>query len=356
MSSNTASSSPSTVSMGQPLTFLSSSYPPSSSDGRFAIAAPLPFRKDGRANPEWTQGQMRRALTGEPLPPTNNGDDEYEASIRAATAMIAMRQRRSRQLSSTTGTWQPSAQSIFSFKRAFNATMAPSSRGIVLDSQTSAIAPSSTATTLRPAAADRVQTSSGGGGEGGVTPVDPAVRSRTQHMDVSERTASPRTVSWGEPLPAFTRSHQPRPDSPHPTRRHLRRNQKRGHGRSPVHHPDYDLGQPGRESDMVQVPRPDIGRLAASFLRVHDCAFVLRTDGVWTYAIVAEVLPPSSDDDNNAEEGTTSDQEDRGCTLRFVTDYDGSCKSISERKWGTHVRLIRSSSSRRVVSSSPPFP
>jgi len=113
---------------------------------------------------------------------------------------------------------------------------------------------------------------------------------------------------------------------------------------------------------MVLVSRPDVGRLAASFLRVHDCAFVLRTDGVWTYAIVAEVVPsspPSSDNDNNdtnAEEGA-SDEVDRGCTLRFVTDYDGSCKGISERKWGTHIRLIRSSSCReeseRRCNSSP---
>jgi len=54
--------------------------------------------------------------------------------------MIAMRQRRSRRLS-TAGTLQPSAQSLF--KRAFNATMASgggSDRGIVLDSPTSVIA------------------------------------------------------------------------------------------------------------------------------------------------------------------------------------------------------------------------
>ena len=53
--SNAASSSPSTVSRdGRPLPLSrSSSYPPSSSGGRF----PLPFRKDGRANPEWSQAR-----------------------------------------------------------------------------------------------------------------------------------------------------------------------------------------------------------------------------------------------------------------------------------------------------------
>jgi len=169
-------SSPTTVSMGQPLTTSSSSYPPpSSSDGRVAGAVPLPFRKDGRANPESQCQPRSRALTGEPLlPPTNNGDDE--ASIRAATAMIAMRQRWSRRLGST----QPSAQSIFGSKRAFNATTAScGGSGIVLDSPINAIAhdDSATATTSSPVAADRGQTSSGGG-EGGITPVDPDVRSR----------------------------------------------------------------------------------------------------------------------------------------------------------------------------------
>ncbi|EJK68430.1 hypothetical protein THAOC_10391, partial [Thalassiosira oceanica] len=303
---------------------------------------PLPFRKDGRANPEWSQGQPRRASTGELPPPTDDEDDE--ASIRAATAMIAIRQRQSRQLS--TGVWQPSAQSIFSFKRAFNATMASGggsgSRIGVLDSPARAIArgdqPPSTATTPSPAADDHGQTPSDGG-ERDVTlaPASPAVRSRPQHTDspASERTTSPQvaSASWGEPRPNGTRSHQPRTDSPHSTlRRQFRHSKNHGHGRSPVHHPGYDLGQPGRESDMVLVPRPDIGRLAASFLRVHDGAFVRRTDGAWTYAIVAEVVPPSSPSDNNVEQGT-SNGEDRWFTLRFVTDFDGSCKSISEGKW-----------------------
>lgn len=363
---NDSSSSPTTVSRGRPLPLSSSSYPPSLSGGRFAVAVPLPFRKDGRANPEWSQGQPRRASTGELPPPTDDEDDE--ASIRAATAMIAIRQRQSRQLS--TGVWQPSAQSIFSFKRAFNATMASGggsgSRIGVLDSPTRAIArgdqPPSTATTPSPAADDHGQTPSDGG-ERDVTlaPASPAVRSRPQHTDspASERTTSPRvaSASWGEPRPNGTRSHQPRTDSPHSTlRRQFRHSKKHGHGRSPVHHPGYDLGQPGRESDMVLVPRPDIGRLAASFLRVHDGAFVRRTDGAWTYAIVAEVVPPSPPSDNNVEQGT-SNGEDRWFTLRFVTDFDGSCKSISEGKWGTHIRLIRSSSSRgedgRRCHSSP---
>ena len=352
MSSNAASSSssPTSVSSGRSLPLSSSSYPPP--DGRFSVAVPLPFRKDGRPNPEWGQGRLRRATA-----PSSTDNEDDEASIRAATAMIAMRQRQSRQ--QNTGAWQPSAQSIFSFKRAFNATMAAGggsgSRIGVLDSPTRAM---STAT-ASPAVDDGGQTSSGGGGverDVTLTPINPAVRSRPQHVGspASELTTSPRVVSLGEPLSNDTRSHQPRPHSPNATLRHYRRSAKRGHDRPPVHHPGYDLGQPGRELDMVLVPHPNIGRLAASFLRLHDGAFVLRTDGAWTYAIVAEVvtsLPPSSSDDGNVSnvEKDTSNEEDRGFTLRFVTDFDGSCKSIPEGKWGTHIRLIRSSSSRGEI-------
>lgn len=82
-----------------------------------------------------------------------------------------------------------------------------------------------------------------------------------------------------------------------------------------LHH--LDIGDIGTPQDMLQEKESDMDKIDA--LQVHDFAFVLRSDGQWTYAIIA-------------------DKQDYH--LLFVVDTTGSTKYVLMRYWSDCIRLV----------------
>mmetsp|Transcript_32726 Transcript_32726/g.60340 ORF Transcript_32726/g.60340 Transcript_32726/m.60340 type:complete len:281 (-) Transcript_32726:181-1023(-) len=77
-----------------------------------------------------------------------------------------------------------------------------------------------------------------------------------------------------------------------------------------------DIGDVVKRVDMV---REGSDQLEIGSLQIHDFAFILRSDGQWTYAIIA---------DRNED------------VIRFVADTRGSHKALTRRNWATHIRLV----------------
>jgi hypothetical protein len=71
-----------------------------------------------------------------------------------------------------------------------------------------------------------------------------------------------------------------------------------------------------------------------SRLKQHDFAFIKRTDGLWTYAILAHRYV---------------DDEGEECMM-FVMHQIGSTKTITKRKWVSFVRLV---ADKRVTGEEP---
>jgi hypothetical protein len=79
----------------------------------------------------------------------------------------------------------------------------------------------------------------------------------------------------------------------------------------------------------MMIPKTVIEALQnASTLNALDFAFVLRSNGSWTYAIVAE----------------RSFHKGLGLVLRFVLDKKGTTKTLKRKYWEKGVRLVNSSS------------
>eukprot|EP00581_Thalassiosira_minuscula_P019077 CAMPEP_0183726282 /NCGR_PEP_ID=MMETSP0737-20130205/22969_1 /TAXON_ID=385413 /ORGANISM="Thalassiosira miniscula, Strain CCMP1093" /LENGTH=297 /DNA_ID=CAMNT_0025957589 /DNA_START=191 /DNA_END=1084 /DNA_ORIENTATION=- len=105
----------------------------------------------------------------------------------------------------------------------------------------------------------------------------------------------------------------------------------------PVCLAEYELGQQGRRIHMRVEPNIQSAQLAvASLLRQFDAAFIKRSDGRFTYAILAEIC--------RERDGEPS-------KLRFVVDSEGSTKNFRCHKWGDCVRLIREP----IEANSPHF-
>mmetsp|Transcript_26317 Transcript_26317/g.56766 ORF Transcript_26317/g.56766 Transcript_26317/m.56766 type:complete len:299 (+) Transcript_26317:68-964(+) len=84
--------------------------------------------------------------------------------------------------------------------------------------------------------------------------------------------------------------------------------------------PRLDLGGAGTAQDMIIMESCDsIALRMINSLRIHDFAFILRSDGRWTYAIIADK------------------QND---TIRFVVDADGCTKTLSKKHWSNSIRLV----------------
>lgn len=83
---------------------------------------------------------------------------------------------------------------------------------------------------------------------------------------------------------------------------------------------DYDIGQAIRSPEhMIIEPTPERTIDAVASLRKHDFAWVKRSDGSYTYAIVA---CPSED------------------SLIFLIDLKGSTKKVSRKYWSKSVRIV----------------
>ena len=82
--------------------------------------------------------------------------------------------------------------------------------------------------------------------------------------------------------------------------------------------PHLDLGDAGTTRDMILFEHsPSIALKIMNSLRVHDFAFIQRSSGQWTYAIIAEK---------------------REDAIRFVVNGNGDTKTLSKKHWYTSIR------------------
>lgn len=84
----------------------------------------------------------------------------------------------------------------------------------------------------------------------------------------------------------------------------------------------YSVGDKGREEDMVIAPKKDTAA-AVALLRVSDGAFVRRSDGNWTYAVVKD----------------RTDGPD--ASIKFRVNARGSTKSFPMSQWGSYIRRLK---------------
>jgi hypothetical protein len=110
----------------------------------------------------------------------------------------------------------------------------------------------------------------------------------------------------------------------------------------------YKLGQhPEHISHMIVPTSCEAGISYASTLRPLDFAFVLRSNGRWSYGIVCHV-DCGWEDGGAGEDGTDSGT--GICpwgfhpppSICFVVDFRGSTKSIGKTNWGRKIRLMNS--------------
>jgi hypothetical protein len=88
---------------------------------------------------------------------------------------------------------------------------------------------------------------------------------------------------------------------------------------------DYSLGDVARcASHMIIPDDPQEAFGQVSQLKQYVFAFVKRTDGLWTYAILAHSFV---------------DDEGEECMM-FVMNQRGSTKTITKKKWVSFVRLV----------------
>jgi len=95
---------------------------------------------------------------------------------------------------------------------------------------------------------------------------------------------------------------------------------------------DYQLGETLRTpSHMIVKPTDDQVCQAAGALDNHDFAFVKRSDGSFSYAILAyrSVEPVKRGDKKSVEDCMT-----------FVVNGAGSTKKVCRRQWAKCVRLV----------------
>lgn len=85
--------------------------------------------------------------------------------------------------------------------------------------------------------------------------------------------------------------------------------------------PRLDLGGAGTAQDMIIMESScdSIALRMINSLQIHDFVFILRSDGRWTYAIIADKQNDS---------------------IRFVVDADGCTKTLSKKHWSNSIRLV----------------
>jgi hypothetical protein len=97
---------------------------------------------------------------------------------------------------------------------------------------------------------------------------------------------------------------------------------------SPGMKPDsYSIGNKGREEDMIIDTKKTTTAAAVGKLRANEAAFIRRSDGSWTYAIVK---------DRSFDGGSSSSP-----LIRFQVNVRGCTKDFPESQWGTHVHCIK---------------
>jgi hypothetical protein len=97
------------------------------------------------------------------------------------------------------------------------------------------------------------------------------------------------------------------------------------------------LGDTGTSYDMIFEPDQNKASQHVANLRIHDFAFVYRSDHSWTYAIIAD-RPVEG---NGAE-----------ASIRFVLDESGNTKTLKKEHWARYVRLVNTNPLRNLLSES----
>lgn len=89
---------------------------------------------------------------------------------------------------------------------------------------------------------------------------------------------------------------------------------------------DYFLGDIARcPTHMITESCPQVAFEKVSELKNYDFAFIKRSDGSWTYAIVAHRYHSHTDDED---------------FIMFVLDEAGSTKEIKQKQWANFVRCV----------------
>ncbi|KAL7466621.1 hypothetical protein ACHAXS_006919 [Conticribra weissflogii] len=108
------------------------------------------------------------------------------------------------------------------------------------------------------------------------------------------------------------------------------KNERFGQKNKPL---DYVLGEPARSpNDMIICSTAAESMESISNLKLHDFAFIRRSNGQWTYAIVA------NRDDNFAGKAGDDDVNE---VMLFVIDEKGTTKRYWKRHWKSHIRRVR---------------
>jgi hypothetical protein len=129
--------------------------------------------------------------------------------------------------------------------------------------------------------------------------------------------------------------------------------------------PHLHIGDNGASRDMITVSNRAINFKMANSLQTHDFAFVLRSNGEWTYAIVAHrgLVDTLSGDvivaHNELIEAsifahkglikTSSDD-----VLLVVVDLAGRTKTLTRKCWSTCIRMVNSDTMSSLIDMLQP--
>ena len=106
---------------------------------------------------------------------------------------------------------------------------------------------------------------------------------------------------------------------------------------------DYSVGEKIRSpSHMITTPTSKQAFQLVSTMQKHDFAFVKRSDGSFSYAILAfRSLEPSTDGRKTLEEFMT-----------FVVDFDRTIKIFKKKEWVEYIRPVKTRGSDRKYGQS----
>ncbi|KAL3787528.1 hypothetical protein HJC23_013737 [Cyclotella cryptica] len=93
------------------------------------------------------------------------------------------------------------------------------------------------------------------------------------------------------------------------------------------------LGDIATPNEMIIEPNPQKAHENAASLRIHSFAFILRSNGDWTYAILAN---------RPIECGSEA-------SIRFVLDTEGRSKILKSKYWSKCIRLVKDSESKKTA-------
>ena len=109
--------------------------------------------------------------------------------------------------------------------------------------------------------------------------------------------------------------------------------------RKPISLDGYAIGEESKLNDSISLEvSNEEAVLAAKSLEVGDAAFILRSGGKWTYAVVTH-------------KSVVLDGMVGQSALRFEVGADGSRKTFMEAQWGKYVRVIKTTNSTVLFSN-----